>query len=690
VKNYTDEELNGMSNAQLEKIASGQDINPPPQTDYTNAELEKMSDEELAKIAGRPLSDFGLDKPKKELNTPAKLGVAAAQGFLNMGVIPGNLVARGINAVAGKNIAPLSNLNIKEELGYGKDQGLAEKATQIGAEIAFPLGPGAKIGSKLIDVGGKILPAFLKNSQRTKNVADILGVGALLGAGNAASDQDASIGRGAAWGATAGALGATAAKGVAKAFPVLMKYLPFKATNSPEKMDEILKATEGLPVDIGSITGNNKAREAYVNKMSKTPLSGVPEKMEQVVNATDRKAKNFISRITEEGISTNYNEEIKKELIDTLAKNEEKVSNAYTEVSNAADKYNIPFVSDNLKKTAQQELKKIKAAVKSGRLSEAGLNGEVLSTIKKLANPKRTQKSAASPLVGSSPEAQRAIEEMSAKSKEAIPGTLSLVDDERKVLSRMASQHLLDKNKNLHSIYSKLANAAQKDIEETISKSEVPQLNKMLKDARKLHADTVIPYRHTSIYDIIKNEKPSDILHNRLLTPDNKVVYQKLSTSSKNKALFNYLMDKARFDEEGKLQANPTRIVEQSRSLGEMGRARVFSKEQQDALKNLTILNEIAKNYRPALKRPQTGVQSIDYLAKVPNIVGAGLGEAIDDGRHPVVAGTLGALIPSLITRGRAARMTSPAMKKLYKEQKSSSKRKDKLALTLTRLLTAK
>lgn len=662
-----------LSDEELRKIADS-DKSPVSANDFSH-----MSTEELTKIANKgknlpgnleALDNNGFD-PTGMLK---EYGQGIVQGGVDTAQSVANLGKRGLDAAAGAKFDPI-DIGVPTEGRHPISFQLG-KATELGGELL--IAPEIKAAQQLV---AKIVPYLEKNhpkvlEQITKNLtknkktrvaqyipeaADLAATGAAYGTLFGANNPEQSLQKSALKGALE-ATGVGAVARVPSAFrEVDMRDLWKKIKNrevkgrSPKEVAALEDVHGNLPIDIGTATNNDTRFQKYKDLGIG---SGVKKNVEKISATTDDHANSLVESLIgkdETKASTlDTNDLAKTTLLENYDRNKKKVSDIYKDVSERAVKEDIHPERTEVKKVLNEQLSLYENKAKKGTLTDTEEGTEKIF--------------------------KGILSKIDSATEQPL---LHDLDEYRKDLGKEVRKHSRDENRYLVSLYHKLEDATVFDMEKAIEKSKDPALKERMAEAKRLHIDTVLPYREGSLEDIMFGKKHNEKLHNELVKAAHDKVFKELPDNLQKQIIYRFM------NTTGK-DIKPAELAAQYRKLDEGTKKRLLG----DATKEwdkLVKLNDIKQKINPVLNKPDTGVKAKDWIVKlaIPILGAVGGNQALHSNLGLYGGATLGALASATSNRRKANYETSPKTREAYIKQESKPSKETEMASKFLRMLLA-
>jgi hypothetical protein len=594
------------------------------------------------------------------------------QGIADTATAIPNLIGHGINKLTGKNLFRPATINISENqiTGPAKYPGY-QLAGEIGGAVALPL-PFMGALSKAASAAKLSTPL-----KALAGIEDAMLTGGAYGAGYEANKENPEFLDAAKRGATfAGLLrggleGATRAPGMVKegAFSLLQKILP--KTKLPEaEAAEIQRVTAGSPVDVGTALKIPFLRNAYKNWLPNIIGSGTKKNMQQVIEGLDTRLQKVMGELKGDITEPNLLSFLENKTLGKLRENENRVKNGFELIRKEVgglDATELPEAA----KIAQKYLEENAAEVKG---NGAGFLRQ---------------------------EDENYLQNLLKKPTEKV--SFLIRDNLRKNLSEQARKHAPDMNQRLRSIYSQLEGAIQDDLKTVLEKNGKEGLATQWQEFRDIFANEVVPYRELRAKKTLKT-KPS-LFADKLMTEEGSRVFDNLPQDAQDVALYLYLTKKLPINSNGTKISDPTKILNKYNAL-DRAQERLFNPKRAKELRELNMINDTAKEYRPILNKPQTGVQAADIMKSLSPLAASalpgGLGYAASDDKSPAgrllnaakwmaITGLSGKAATKFLTSPEAFNIArgKPAVK-LTAKQKALKQKKESAAQKKNQSITSK
>lgn len=636
------------------------------------AEMRRRIDEAEAKEAGASQAlptvvQPGEAQPTGPLEYAKEFGAAVGQPYVDLvtGLI--NLAGRGASKAVGAENPPQA-LRYKIPVG---DTYKSAKALGTVAGIAAPIFvPGAGLlmpelaaGTKGAQALTKLIPALGKklNNKIAKygaKAADIAATGAGYGAAYGANDQNNNLAKEGAKGAGINALATAIFHHPSAILERKLRNIAAQIKEgkmgglSPEEFQQVQhNIPEDLPVDLGTAIESPQLSEDYRNNIATKAPMLASSKAQKVIQNEENTLQNTINNLRDtipdaeiaavREIEAKYlqnHAESKREFEDVI----QEAQNAGINIGNPINIGGYEIGPQALKTTAQKFLERIARKEKTG-LPSTHISGTEKNMLENMINPTEGR-------------------------------TLADLQNTRSHFLEMADKHAFERNKELASMYDELANAADQDLSTALKESGNKDLYHRLLKARETFKEKVVPYRDKFIQKLISKKKSPLGSTKRLISaePDMQAVFNELPSQNKSALLERYLNPK------GDL-TTAAKFLTRYKNLPESERNRLFTSEQRAMFTRLEKSHQMAKESRALIRKPETGVKAFQLMKQnaIP-LIAAGATELADfsalGNKHPLLApiigGLLAASIQSKYAKGKVNKMTSPALRKAYAEQK--------------------
>lgn len=595
----------------------------------------------------------------------------AAQGAVDLGTMPGNLLAKGINMAAGKPIAPIADIDLaSNQIGGHPEYATPQVLGEMTPLALAPLGEFSMF-SKLLSKGPKAING-LRSARLGAKVADIGTTGGLYAEAFNANNPYDGLGED----FKKGALTNLALTPIFRALPAIQQrsidklrkdaYNGGMGMRTPEEVANISSMIGDLPVDFGTLVNAPTTKDIYKNWVSAIPGSGVKPRMQKVVAETDKEAKKILNYYLGDSLPENIGKEFRSEL-DTLKKDAKKESSQNYETFFREAKQQDLDINQRprLKKVSESLLKQIEKKNKTGDLHPLNTSRDI-SILEKFTKGAGGFKEKEGQLYDSL--GNKII------SKEKIPDReIRDATDTYSELGRMERELYQAGDEKKSRYYTLLRKAMSADIEETLKKANRPDLYKKWIDANSFYQNRYIPYAEPKINAFINgltsSKKAHTLLDDHELYPQ---VLNDISDKTLKKLIYQKMASKLSQDERGQLKARPYLLSNTYDKLEPSFREKFMNNDEIYSFNRLNALDSFAKEYRPVLNTPQTGALqknlSIAGKALAFPAVAAFAGYHTSEehqARNALIASMLG-LSLSPVSRMYAARMTSPKLREAY------------------------
>lgn len=396
---------------------------------------------------------------------------------------------------------------------------------------------------------------------------------------------------------------------------------------SAEELREAADITRGTETSLGNVIENPFLQRQFENVLPNIPLSGANQAMQRTANEITSRGENLLDSLKgERDIS-----DIGTLLRDALKSSESEARKIKTEkfdvLNEAAEKEGIRTNRANMREAAQEALRKIDEDPDLALFTDAST--------------------------------KRMLENLST-SKGKKDYSLKQTDLLRGELGDLSHDAYSSNNTKLSTIFNTLKKSAEKDINESIDKADMPHLNALRDEAMNFYKKEYVPFEEPEIMKFTKKGGDPDLLISTFLkrspTTDRGKLLQKLSTklTDHDRKLIAYsYFSKAL--EDGKL--NPLKFKTLYKNLGEQQKNILLGGDK--GVKQFSDYSKLVqKNTEPLnlMFNPKTGQRALsEYLLSALT----GSTGALATGN--LLGGILGGLAPGLIARPIVKGLTSPS-----------------------------
>lgn len=566
----------------------------------------------------------------RDLTEGAVMGAAKGGELLNKGMmqIPG--LQQAATAIHNRF---LPNINVSNQDVNNLISKIASPNQSMGGEITKGIGEYLPYGA----MGG------------TSLLGQTL-AGAGYGAANAQPNQN--IGNEAIKGALTNAL----THGAFEAFNALRPSQLFRGTLSPQELQSNVEAAKGTPTEIGDIVGSPFLKKQYENIISKLPLSGATEKLQQAGQAVQSKGERILSDLLGVNDPENVTDQIHDALMQQFKTHRSNKNALYDEFNQEANKQFLDFPLKNFSDLANKHfealqntnLLKYDPEIKSilGKLDI------FRNPVEKILGDKTPVNKFGEPLLG---EPLTTFKYPTMQEANILKGKFN---DISKTLR--TSSDPTDRFKA--GIFGDLSSAIKQDINESIEKSGNPVLKQKYKEAEENYAKNFSPFLDNAIYKFIGGKSDPDTIVQSFVKTSKKAdrskALSKLTSalSPEQQPLIAYSYFSRALDNEGNL--NPGKLSTLINDLGKnQFKALVPDQIMRDQLKNYNKLYKMNVRGVNIMQNPMTGQQGLDILPAVLAHAGATLTGGMLGGIPGALAGLA---LPGLIGKPVVNLMTSP------------------------------
>jgi hypothetical protein len=622
-------DLSTLSDEELEKLYQ-QKLAESKQPAAPAVDLSKLSDAELDKLYQQKLAESKqqtvMAKPKKtsEADKVYSFLTGAAQGAVDTMLLPGNVLARGINKIAGKNIAPIADFNLSDEqVGGPAPSKPFQVAGEMGSAFLAPL-PAINVLSKAAKLGnaGKV-------TQRLARIGDSALTGGAASAAYAANREGSNLDEAGLRGMLIGAALRGGFEAPGAIADITKSLIPIKASASPERIAEVQRAAGGLPVDIGTAAEIPWLRSLYKTMLPNVPFSGAAQNMQKVSDGLEGRTLDFLKGLRNGRSPKDLPQFLAEEIGKNYKAKTESVGSKFRAVRDQAkdvDATILPRTQDIAREALASHAEQINAG------QRGFLPQDDVELFKNIINPGNRRVS------------------------------FSIRDQLRKDFSEYARQRAKDSNQRVAKLFERLDDNIQADLEDALTSAGREDLVKAWQQGRQEHAVDVVPYRELDA--LTKAKKEPTKIHALLTTDKARKLYEHLSPEARNAVQYRFLT-------QGKAKdSRAQKITSRFANIEEGEQARLFG-DNANKINDLNVLNDIVKEYRPVLNNPSTGVQASNFQKLMAFMTaGAAGGAAL-----PFVPASVGALfgvtaIPYAANRAVKALSNPKAFEKAINAQK--------------------
>ncbi len=585
-------------------------------------------------------------------------GPQEEQGFFNK--LPRNIGAGLLEGARGIGNIPhmlhLPNAPYFEQTDFGKMTGLTGDPTlsdkiiqgisQFAPSIALP---GANIGRAGQAIGN--IPKIGKFAQGAVEQA------IPQAAYGATQNENPLIG--AAEGGLGSVAGSALGLALGKGFNALRPSKRFRGELSPEKLEKNLEVTKGTETNLGDVIQSPTLKRIYQNILPHIIGSGTYKTMAKNAENIKKSGQRLIEKYAGGFNPSNYGEKIKEALINSSKDVENIKNNKFNKVNDLAEEANVTTDREYLRKEAKSLLGQIKSDPDLAKFVDASdrklleeLSGNKQIEIEPINGKQRTFegnidisgrpiKLSRDPITGEliNPETEMkqfsktgsthvSVSPITGKALEQRGGfSIKNTDILRGKVGKKAYEAAFKGETDRASIYTRLKNALEKDVEEAIYKSGSDQLKSAHKNAMDFYRDEYALYKDKDILKFIKKGGDADLILSHFIKGgknDRAVLLQKISKAVRQQPhgtdniLASSYLSRA-FNKEGEL--NPLELKTLYHDLG---------KNQANALFGTGKMHETIKNYVDLVGKntegfnlmfnATNGQRNIDLLAKMGQI----------------------------------------------------------------------
>jgi hypothetical protein len=576
---------------------------------------QMMTDEDLQKI----IDNYNANK-KKPFLKESSLGIGAGLEKAMSGL------TRILAKLPSKNLKYLNSAvqayskHLNDEFDRGQpdliNKGVRE-GSNIAATILTPVIGEESLGYSALKLSPDLVKSASSIFENAPSAAKIAGKalksvpeGALIGAMSV--DPDEGMTTGALIGALLGPAGSLAGDAVGFGIKALTKKnaiekIAQSSDATPEELQNILNSSKGSAVLAG-----NALKDPTVLKMESNTLpstagfkSSAINKLKKITGSLNNQANGIFNKL-----SMNIGKsELSNSLVDMVTQNTKKLQARkralYKTSNNIAKKIGTKVSLDNFGKTA----KKLKNNF-SKVANETGVekSGEGVNALKKIINK-------VYPKVESNPGGlilpQYLIDDMNNINRGKVGSTsLSTANFAKSALSNKAYKYKVSGDADLSSIYSQLAEALEKDINDYIEDSDSDSLKKAYNEAQKYYKENIVPLKDKNISGILNTKiDPNNITSTFIPSGEkgkgrinllNKIL--KNAPGSEKYLLTDYLSPAFNTDEMGNMFVSPGKLLSLLNGLGD-DRLSMLIKDPQ----TISKINDFKSNMK-------NGMDALQYM----------------------------------------------------------------------------
>lgn len=627
-----------LSDEELDRRLSQYENKPDPRLAHLSdddidrmlAEYEKQGSTSAPNASNQePMKAAGItsDTPRENYTDSALEALSRhfTQSAINTSLMPGNAADWMASKMLGAKPNPVSF----DFAGKTDHEFAAGAGDILGSMVAPGLGV-AKLAQK-----ATAIPKMLRSI--VGGAGEGAGWGALSSISNTSENSDIQDGAtaGAGWGAGLAALlhAPSAATSAAGSYAERYRKKLTKDAdkypyiyNTPEAAEKLSSRLGDIPANIGTIAGNNKAKDFYSDALGSIPFSGISAREDFVRNKAREKAANLLNEL-KGGAEP---EDIPKTLLSHISsvKKEKKaiVKNKYDTTFDIAEQSGVNFDKPENFKNAVSD---ILESQKNGGAKE--IDSKDIKYIKSLRRKLTMQ-----------------------------PSTLRAAHNTRSDIGD-AAYDSMGSSATTSAAYNRLKDAIDSDMRDAINRSGNKDIINLYQDATKFFKEEYVPYRGKKIDNLMQNktDQKEMIIANALLDTQNKKIFENLPRELKNLVAY-VKLGKGKHLENGETVVSPARTSNIAQSIEPSIRKRLFTDQQQMDFDDLNAAVTAAKKAEVSANKPPTGKVLEGNMIKA--LIVAGL--------------KAGAFIPLSVANKLEKAMTSKALINAYATRKPVDKEK--------------
>lgn len=512
---------------------------------------------------------------------PANLLAGLAQmghGFINT---PHNLAGL-ISKKLASHIPYQNEFNYPEALGLPKKATFADELIRGLAEYAPAAAlPAARLGSL------------------SKGLESIPKVGGLLSRGASQVPFQAAYGatqnqnplQGAEEGAIAGSLSPV----LESALRSLRPSVFLRGKLSPSELLKNLESTHGTETQLGRVIESPSLNRLYENIMPHVLGSNTENVMQRNAQEIIGRGNKLMESLRGEGKPIeNYGIELQNALKKAAIEARKEKNSMYGQLNEAADKAGLKIGRENFRKSARDLI----ADIDQSAELKAEMGSDLINDLKRYASGKEGN-------------------------------NLKLTNIFRGKLGDKANDFYRNGKMHEYHIINELKDSLSKDIDQAFENSTSKELKNLYSKSQKNYAENFAPFEDKDIVKFIRQGGDPDLILNHFVRggqSDRANLVTKLQSQLEKKS--SHLLPSAYFskalNEEG--QVNPLKFRALYQKLGKNQRkALITNPETRKSLENYS--NLVGKNAEGfnLMFNPKTGARNTELLAKMAQLMGAGL-----------------------------------------------------------------
>lgn len=427
------------------------------------------------------------------------------------------------------------------------------------------------------------------------------------------------------------ALMGLAGEGAIKGAQKLMRPGTFLPSSPLSDVDlrEAVRQAAGTETSLGNLIENPYLKKRFENELSEIPFSGANQAMQRTAKTVTERGNTLLETLKGNFQGNDIGSSLHKALKSAENDTRQMKDKKFRALNEAAEKEGVTTNRTNLRKTAQDELDKVNA--------DPDLSLLVDSSTKKL------------------------LENISTDTGKG-QYSLKQTDFLRGKLGDKAHDAFMNDNTDLGKVYRSLREAADNDINDSITNSGKKNLDSLRDEAFKFYEEHYVPFEEPEIMKFTRKGGDTDLMTNAFIKTSKasdrsnllSKISSKLSKEDRNLLAYSYF---SRALKEG--QFNPQTLKTLYKNLGDRQKEALLSK---DMIKNLSEYSKLVeKNTKPLnlMFNPETGQKASFMLTNLPTILSTA--GALATGSIPLTA--MAAATPSLLARPATKLLTSETLR---------------------------